>query len=113
MLNGQKTSQISLQKPERLKTRERYGKLAEDETSAQSKDDLLRLAREELSNGQRIYHSGDSDATPEMKKVQTDVALMPCGGTYTMTAAEMGMRTSAKSRTLKGRPTPARMPPAR
>ncbi len=42
-----------------------------------------------LSNGQRIYHSGDSDATPEMKKVQTDVALMPCGGTYTMTAAEM------------------------
>ncbi len=42
-----------------------------------------------ISNGQRIYHSGDSDATPEMKKVQTDVALMPCGGTYTMTAAEM------------------------
>ena len=42
-----------------------------------------------LSNGQRVYHSGDSDATPEMKKVQTDVALMPCGGTYTMTAAEM------------------------
>ena len=42
-----------------------------------------------LSNGQRIYHSGDSDATPEMKKVQTDIALMPCGGTYTMTAAEM------------------------
>jgi L-ascorbate metabolism protein UlaG (beta-lactamase superfamily) len=42
-----------------------------------------------LSNGQRVYHSGDSDATPEMKKVETDVALMPCGGTYTMTAAEM------------------------
>ena len=42
-----------------------------------------------LSSGQRIYHSGDSDATPEMKGVQTDVALMPCGGTYTMTAAEV------------------------
>jgi L-ascorbate metabolism protein UlaG (beta-lactamase superfamily) len=42
-----------------------------------------------LSDGQRVYHSGDSDATPEMKKVKTDVALMPCGGTYTMTAAEM------------------------
>jgi L-ascorbate metabolism protein UlaG (beta-lactamase superfamily) len=42
-----------------------------------------------LSSGQRIYHTGDSDATPEMKTVQTDVALMPCGGTYTMTAAEV------------------------
>jgi L-ascorbate metabolism protein UlaG (beta-lactamase superfamily) len=42
-----------------------------------------------LSNGQRVYHSGDTDVTPEMKKVKTDVALMPCGGTYTMTAAEM------------------------
>lgn len=42
-----------------------------------------------LSTGQRIYHTGDSDATPEMQAVQTDVALMPCGGTYTMTAAEV------------------------
>ncbi len=42
-----------------------------------------------LANGQRVYHSGDSDATPEMKQVKTDVAMMPCGGTYTMTAAEM------------------------
>jgi L-ascorbate metabolism protein UlaG (beta-lactamase superfamily) len=42
-----------------------------------------------LSSGQRIYHTGDSDATPEMKAVQTDVAMMPCGGTYTMTAAEV------------------------
>ena len=48
-----------------------------------------------LSNGQRIYHSGDSDATPEMKQVQTDVALMPCGGTYTMTAAEMAAAANA------------------
>jgi L-ascorbate metabolism protein UlaG (beta-lactamase superfamily) len=42
-----------------------------------------------LSNGQRVYHSGDTDAIPEMKDVTADVALMPCGGTYTMTAAEM------------------------
>jgi L-ascorbate metabolism protein UlaG (beta-lactamase superfamily) len=41
-----------------------------------------------LSTGQRIYDTGDSDVTPEMQSVQTDVALMPCGGTYTMTAAE-------------------------
>jgi L-ascorbate metabolism protein UlaG (beta-lactamase superfamily) len=42
-----------------------------------------------LSSGVRIYHSGDSDAIPEMETLKVDVALMPCGGTYTMTAAEM------------------------
>jgi L-ascorbate metabolism protein UlaG (beta-lactamase superfamily) len=42
-----------------------------------------------LSNGTRIYHSGDTDAIPEMKALKVDVAMMPCGGTYTMTAAEM------------------------
>ena len=42
-----------------------------------------------LSNGQRIYHTGDTDAIPEMEHVQADVALMPCGGTYTMTATEV------------------------
>jgi L-ascorbate metabolism protein UlaG (beta-lactamase superfamily) len=41
-----------------------------------------------LSNGLKIYHAGDTDHTPEMKKVITDVALLPCGGTYTMTAKE-------------------------
>lgn len=41
-----------------------------------------------LSNGQRIYHSGDSDAVPEMRTIAVDVALLPCGGTYTMTARE-------------------------
>ena len=41
-----------------------------------------------LSSGQRLYHSGDTDAIPEMDDVQADVALMPCGGTYTMTAKE-------------------------
>jgi L-ascorbate metabolism protein UlaG (beta-lactamase superfamily) len=42
-----------------------------------------------LSTGMRVYHSGDSDAIPEMEALKVDVALMPCGGTYTMTAAEM------------------------
>ena len=42
-----------------------------------------------LSTGVRVYHSGDSDAIPEMGALKVDVALMPCGGTYTMAAAEM------------------------
>jgi L-ascorbate metabolism protein UlaG (beta-lactamase superfamily) len=42
-----------------------------------------------LSTGVRVYHSGDADAIPEMQTLKVDVALMPCGGTYTMTAAEM------------------------
>ncbi|MCX7983662.1 MAG: MBL fold metallo-hydrolase [Bacteroidetes bacterium] len=42
-----------------------------------------------LTNGQTIYHAGDTDAIPEMKQLKVDVALMPCGGTYTMTAEEM------------------------
>ena len=48
-----------------------------------------------LSNGMRVYHTGDSDVTPEMKAVKTDVALMPCGGTYTMTAAEVAQAANA------------------
>ncbi len=42
-----------------------------------------------LSNGEKIYHSGDTDFIPEMKTIVTDIAMMPCGGTYTMTAKEM------------------------
>jgi len=48
-----------------------------------------------LSSGVRVYHTGDSDVTPEMKGVKTDVALMPCGGTYTMTAAEVAQAANA------------------
>ncbi|MEW5982792.1 MAG: MBL fold metallo-hydrolase [Acidobacteriota bacterium] len=48
-----------------------------------------------LSSGQRVYHAGDSDVTPEMKAVKTDVALLPCGGTYTMTPAEAAAAASA------------------
>ncbi len=41
-----------------------------------------------LSTGQRIYHSGDTDATPEMRKVACDIAFLPCGGKYTMDGKE-------------------------
>ncbi len=37
----------------------------------------------------RIYCAGDTDLTPEMKALtDIDVAFLPAGGTYTMTAAE-------------------------
>jgi L-ascorbate metabolism protein UlaG (beta-lactamase superfamily) len=39
-------------------------------------------------DGLRIYHAGDTDATSEMSDVRCDVALLPVGGTYTMTAEE-------------------------
>lgn len=39
-------------------------------------------------NGKRIYHAGDTDVIPEMDNLNVDVALLPIGGTYTMTAAE-------------------------
>jgi len=38
--------------------------------------------------GTRIYHSGDTDFIPEMKKIKVDIALLPIGGTYTMDVAE-------------------------
>lgn len=38
--------------------------------------------------GSRIYHPGDTDLIPEMEQVKCDVALLPVGGTYTMTAEE-------------------------
>jgi L-ascorbate metabolism protein UlaG (beta-lactamase superfamily) len=41
-----------------------------------------------LSNGQKIYHAGDTDFIPEMKEIITDIAMLPCGGTYTMTVTE-------------------------
>ncbi|MEX1274416.1 MAG: MBL fold metallo-hydrolase [Bacteroidota bacterium] len=43
-----------------------------------------------LSTGERIYHSGDTDLTPEMRGVVTEFALLPCGGTYTMSGKEAG-----------------------
>ena len=41
-----------------------------------------------LSSGLKIYHAGDTDFIPEMREIQTDIALLPCGGTYTMTAEQ-------------------------
>jgi L-ascorbate metabolism protein UlaG (beta-lactamase superfamily) len=38
--------------------------------------------------GIRIYHAGDTDAIEEMHKLKVDIALLPVGGTYTMTAEE-------------------------
>ena len=39
------------------------------------------------ADGKKIYHAGDSERIPEMKKLaskEIDVAMLPCGGTYTM-----------------------------
>ena len=38
--------------------------------------------------GETVYHAGDTDVIPEMKGLAPDVALLPVGGTYTMTAEE-------------------------
>ena len=38
--------------------------------------------------GVRFYQAGDSDATPELKAVDVDVAFIPVSGTYVMTAEE-------------------------
>lgn len=39
-------------------------------------------------DGRRIYIAGDTDRIPEMKGYKCDIALLPVGGTYTMTADE-------------------------
>jgi len=39
-------------------------------------------------DGTRFYHAGDSDATPEMKGIDVDVAFLPVSGTYVMTPDE-------------------------
>lgn len=41
-----------------------------------------------LSDGRRVYQAGDTDKIPEMATIDTDIALLPCGGTFTMTASE-------------------------
>ncbi len=45
--------------------------------------------------GQRIYHAGDCDFIPEMAGIQADIALLPVGGTYTMTAEEAAKAANA------------------
>lgn len=39
-------------------------------------------------DGARFYHAGDTDATPELKALDVDVAFLPVSGTYVMTAEE-------------------------
>ena len=38
--------------------------------------------------GVRIYHAGDTDFIPEMRKIKADIALLPVSGTYVMTAEQ-------------------------
>jgi len=38
--------------------------------------------------GKRIYHAGDTDDVPELRALRSDIAMVPVGGTYTMTAEE-------------------------
>jgi len=38
------------------------------------------------SDGVSVYHAGDTDAIPEMARIQVDVALLPVAGKYTMDA---------------------------
>ena len=38
--------------------------------------------------GQRIYHSGDSDLIPEMSEISVNIAMLPVSGTYVMTSDE-------------------------
>ncbi|MDE1762485.1 MAG: MBL fold metallo-hydrolase [Candidatus Micrarchaeota archaeon] len=35
-------------------------------------------------NGKRIYHPGDTDFIAEMRGIDVDLALLPCGGKYVM-----------------------------
>ena len=39
-------------------------------------------------NGHRYYHAGDTDRIPEMTAIETAVAMLPIGGTYTMDVDE-------------------------
>lgn len=41
-----------------------------------------------LSDGRRIYHAGDTDKIPEMESIRCDVALLPCGGTFSMDSTQ-------------------------
>ena len=39
-------------------------------------------------DGQRIYVAGDTDVTPEAKAVLCDIAMIPIGGTFTMSHSQ-------------------------
>lgn len=46
-------------------------------------------------DGERVAIVGDSDNTPELQKISTDVLLIPIGGKYTMNAQEAADVTNA------------------
>jgi len=39
-------------------------------------------------DGQKVYHTGDTDVIPEMEAFDVDIALLPVSGTYVMTVDE-------------------------
>lgn len=45
-------------------------------------------------DGEKVMVVGDSDNTPELNQVKTDVLLVPIGGTYTMTLSEAAELTN-------------------
>lgn len=45
--------------------------------------------------GRSIYHAGDTDFIPEMKRIKADIALLPIGGKYTMDATEAAKAANA------------------
>jgi L-ascorbate metabolism protein UlaG (beta-lactamase superfamily) len=45
--------------------------------------------------GERLYFAGDTDHIPEMAGLACDVALLPVGGKYTMTAEEAAQAAGA------------------
>ena len=47
-------------------------------------------------DGKQFYHAGDTDFTPEMTVLKNiDVAMLPVGGTYTMTVDEAAQAANA------------------
>src|SRR5919107_4660490 len=52
-------------------------------------------------DGHRIYHTGDTDAIPEMGGLNPDIALLPVSGTYVMTADEAARATDETIRPSK------------
>ncbi len=48
-----------------------------------------------LKSGTTVFHSGDTDRTPELEAVRSDAVLLACGGTYTMDGREAGRAANA------------------
>jgi len=53
------------------------------------------------ASNMRIYHTGDTDAIPEMDMARPDVALVPVSGTYVMTAEEAAGAVNEKIKPKK------------